>query len=105
MDPLWALTAMVEYDWRLWRANTWAANNRERWAFALAAYNGGGAVTGGERTACRSSSGCSPTRYFDHVERFCGATGRSAASCRENRQYPRIILDRWTPAYRAWLKS
>jgi hypothetical protein len=105
MDPLWALTAMVEYDWRLWGANKWAANNRERWAFALAAYNGGGAVTGGERTACQSNSGCSHTRYFDHVERFCGSTGRSAASCRENRLYPRIILDRWTPAYRAWLRS
>jgi hypothetical protein len=104
MDPLWALTAMVEYDWRLWGANKWAANNRERWAFALAAYNGGGAVTGGERTACQSNSGCSHTRYFDHVERFCGSTGRSAASCRENRLYPRI-LDRWTPAYRAWLRS
>jgi hypothetical protein len=105
MDPRWALTALVEYDWRLWGAHKWAVNNRERWAFSLAAYNGGGAVSTGERAACGKSLGCSAARYFDHVERFCGATGRSAASCRENRQYPRIILDHWTPLYRGWLGS
>ena len=105
MDPRWALTALVEYDWRLWGAHKWAVNNRERWAFSLAAYNGGGAVSTGERAACGKSLGCSSAHYFDHVERFCGATGRSAASCRENRQYPRIILDHWTPLYRGWLRS
>jgi len=105
MDPAWALTALVEYDWRLWGADTWAANSRERWAFSLAAYNGGSAVSTGERAACRNSPGCNPAHYFDHVERFCGATGRSPVACRENRTYPRIILDRWAPAYRAWLRS
>jgi soluble lytic murein transglycosylase-like protein len=105
MDPRWALTALVEYDWRLWTAGTWAASGRERWAFTLAAYNGGSAVSGGERTACAQSRGCDPARYFGHVERFCGATGRSAASCRENRQYPRVILDRWTPLYHTWLRG
>lgn len=105
MDPRWALTALVEYDWRLWGAHTWAANKRERWAFSLAEYNGGSAVNIGERAACRNSPGCNPAHYFDHVERFCGATGRSPLACRENRHYPRIILDQWAPAYRAWLSS
>ena len=104
MDPRWAFAALVEFDWRLWNATKWAASNRERWGFSLAAYNGGSAVSGGERTACRTATGCDHTRYFDHVERFCGATGRSAASCKENRHYPRAILERWTPLYRAWLR-
>lgn len=103
MDPRWALTALVEYDFLLWQRGAWAANRRERWAFTLASYNGGTAVTGAERKACSASQGCNPTRYFDHVERFCGAAGRSAAACGENRNYPRTILDRWAPMYKTWL--
>ena len=105
LDPKWALTAMVEFDWRLWSGNTWAATPRDRWAFALAGYNGGGVVTGAERAACAGSRGCNPARYFDNVERFCGANGRSGASCRENRQYPRVILELWAPAYHRWLQG
>ena len=100
-----ALTALVESDWRLWSGNAWAATPRDRWVFALAGYNGGGVVTGAERAACAGSRGCNPARYFDNVERFCGANGRSAASCRENRQYPRVILEFWTPAYHRWLQG
>jgi hypothetical protein len=40
---------------------------------------------------------------FDHVDRFCGAQGRSPAACAENRQYPRLILDQWVPMYKNWL--
>lgn len=105
LDPKWALTALVEFDWRLWSGNGWAATPRDRWAFALAGYNGGGVVTGAERAACAGSRGCNPARYFDNVERFCGANGRSAASCRENRQYPRVILEFWAPAYHRWLQG
>lgn len=105
LDPRWALTAMVEFDWRLWKSNAWAATPRDRWAFTLAGYNGGGVVTGVERAACAGSRDCNAARYFDHVERFCGSYGRSAASCRENRHYPRVILDLWTPTYQRWLKG
>ena len=75
-----------------------------RWISGCA-YNGGSVVTGAKRTACAGSRGCNPARYFDNVERFCGATGRSAASCRENRQYPRVILEFWAPAYHRWLQG
>ena len=105
MDPRWALTAMVEYDWRLWNGHAWAADDKERWAFTLATYNGGTAVTGGERAACANSRGCDPARYFEHVERFCGATGRSTDSCSQNRQYARVILNKWAPLYHNWLHS
>jgi hypothetical protein len=105
MDPRWALTALVEYDWRLWSSHAWAADDQERWAFTLATYNGGGAVTGGERAACAKNPGCNPARYFKHVELFCGTTGRSTASCEENRAYARIILKQWAPIYHTWLRS
>jgi hypothetical protein len=105
MDPRWAFSAMAEYDYRLFNEVAWAATLRDRWAFALTRYNGGSYVTGGERKACEANRGCNPKRYFDHVERFCGATGRSVASCNENRQYPKIILDHWTPLYQRWLRG
>jgi len=82
-----------------------AAGDRERWAFTLTQYNGGGTVTGAERKARADSRGCDPKRYFDNVERFCGAAGRSAASCKENREYPKIILDHWRPMYQGWLSG
>jgi soluble lytic murein transglycosylase-like protein len=105
MDPRWAFSAMVEYDWWLWNRTAWAAGDRERWAFTLTQYNGGGAVIGAERKACGDSRECNPKRYFDNVERFCGAAGRSAASCTENRQYPKLILDHWRPMYQRWLSG
>lgn len=105
MDPRWALHAMVEYDWWLWSRSAWAQGDRERWGFTLTQYNGGGAVVNAERKACEGSRGCNPRRYFDHVERFCGSAGRSTASCNENRQYPKLILDFWRPMYQRWLAS
>jgi hypothetical protein len=104
MDPRWAFTAMVQYDWQQWSAATWARETRERWGFTLAAYNGGaGWTSGSERKVCERTRGCDPNKYFEHVERMCGTTGRAAPACRENRQYPRIILDHWAPMYRRWL--
>lgn len=105
MDPRWAFSAMVEYDWWLWSRTAWAQGDRERWAFTLTQYNGGGAVVGAEKKACEGTRGCNGRRYFDHVERFCGAAGRSSASCTENRQYPKLILDHWRPLYQRWLSS
>ena len=46
-----------------------------------------------------------PARYFHNVDRYCGAFGRSDASCRENREYPHLILDTWAPGYRRWLQG
>ena len=60
MDPQWALTALVEYDWRLWGDAKAAANDRERWGFALSAYNGGAGWSSAESKACGSSQGCDP---------------------------------------------
>jgi hypothetical protein len=105
LDPKWALTAMVEYDFHLWNGVSKVATPRERWGFTLSAYNGGGAVTGAERAACARSRDCDPARYFHNVERYCGSFGRSEASCRENREYPHVILDTWAPGYHRWLQG
>ena len=94
-NPGWALRAMVAYNqWHLERIRATAPC--EQWAFALAAYNGGlGWINRDKRLA--SASGADPLTWFGSVERY--NAGRSAANFRENRNYPRNILERWEPLY------
>lgn len=94
-NPGWSLRAMVAYNkWHLERIQ--ARSHCDKWAMALAAYNGGlGWVNRDKRLA--SASGADPLAWFDSVERF--NAGRSAANFRENRDYPRRILERHEPVY------
>ena len=94
-NPGWSLRAMVAYNqWHLERIQ--ARTHCEKWAMALAAYNGGlGWINRDKRLA--SASGADPLTWFDSVERF--NAGRSLANFKENRGYPRKILERWEPMY------
>lgn len=95
LNPGWALRAMVKYDaWLYQRVQ--AETHCDRWAMALAAYNGGlGWVYKDKRLAL--ASGASELAWFDSVEKF--NAGRSAANFAENRHYPRTILLKWEPLY------
>lgn len=94
-NPRWAMQAMVAYNvWHLQRLQ--ARRPCEKWAMALAAYNGGlGWVQKDIRLA--SAKGDDPLAWFDSVERH--NAGRSASAFKENRQYPRAILLRLEPLY------
>lgn len=94
IDPNWALNALSLYDYRLHKSFKWAATEDDRWRLALAAYNGGAGWIIKERARAGSS-----TRWADIV----AACMRSEASCRENREYPVQILERWRPLYHRWL--
>ncbi len=96
LDPRWSIRALVLYDRKLHRdlvPSTMAGD--ERWAFALAGYNGGaGWIKKEQRLA--AEAGRDPARWFGHVEAFCK---RAVWACKENRDYPRKILFRWRPLY------
>lgn len=94
-NPSWALQALVLYDrWLYDRIH--ATHVCDRWAMTLASYNGGlGWILRDKRLA--SAKGADPLAWFDSVERF--NAGRSLAAFRENRDYPRRILLRWSPLY------
>jgi len=94
-NPGWSMRAMVAYNkWHLERIQ--AHTHCEKWAMALAAYNGGlGWINRDKKVA--SASGADPLTWFDSVERY--NAGRSAANFRENRDYPRRILERHEPMY------
>jgi len=95
-EPRWALKAQALYmrqlDKTFFTPDKW-----ETRAFALAAYNGGSGHIVKEKKMAKAE-GFDPMKWFLHVERFCK---RAAWACEENRAYPRKILFRWEPLYRA----
>lgn len=94
-NPGWALRALVSYD-RWHQARISAAGPCDSWAMVLSAYNGGlGWVNRDKRKA--EQAGADPRVWWGSVERY--NAGRAAASFRENRNYPRLILLRWEPLY------
>ena len=94
-NPSWALRALVQYD--AWiHARVSAATPCDLMAKVLSSYNGGlGWVQRDEALARRK--GLSSAAWWGHVETV--NAGRSSANWRENRDYPRRILQRLEPAY------
>ena len=93
--PAWAIRALVTYDKHLYD-RVRASNSCDRFAKALAAYNGGETRLHREEKMA-AADGLDPMLYFGTVERY--NAGRSKANFRENRQYPVKILFRLSPIY------
>lgn len=88
-NPAWSVRAMIVYDKYLLRQVKNTATARDHWAFTLCAYNGGlGWVNRDRAQAIRK--GRDPSRYRGSVEHV--NAGRSAASFKENREYPLRIF-------------
>lgn len=96
-NPAWALRAMVAYDRWLYDRVPPAATHCERMAFVLSSYNGGLGWLQRDALAARNG-GADPTRWFANVERF--NAGRADWAFRENRGYPRRILQNLEQRYR-----
>lgn len=97
-EPGWALRAINLYDKQLYDTNGNAANDCERWAFTLSAYNGGlGNVRKQQRAAILA--GDNPDAWFYHTERY---RIRRADFHQENTLYPRKIIFDIQPAYTSW---
>ncbi|AFJ01993.1 transglycosylase SLT domain protein [Methylophaga frappieri] len=94
--PGWALRALVLYDHWLYQRVT-AADNCQRWALTLSAYNGGlGWVYRDKQLA--SAKGADPLVWFNSIEHH---SRRADWARRENRTYVRNILTRWELMYAA----
>lgn len=93
-SPDWSVRAVVCYDAWL-HARVAGATACDRWAFALAAYNGGlGWISRDKNRA--SAQGADAARWFGHVELH---TPRADWARRENRAYVHRILKLAEPAY------
>ena len=94
-NPGWSLRALCAYDKWLWERND-GASAYERMAFTLSAYNGGQGWVNRDRRLARHR-GLDAARWFGAVATV--NAGRSAAAWKENRNYPRIILQERQYAY------
>lgn len=94
-NPGWSLRALCTYDKWLWERND-GANDYERMAFTLSAYNGGQGWVNRDRRLARQR-GLDAARWFGAVATV--NAGRSAAAWKENRNYPRLILQERQYAY------
>ena len=94
-NPGWSLRALCIYDKWLWERNN-GASDYERMAFTLSAYNGGQGWVNRDKAKARKL-GMDACRWFGHVENV--NAGRSVAAFRENRNYPRLILQKRQYAY------
>lgn len=68
-DARFQLRAVILMDLRNWRVITNTADDRERLAMSLAAYNGGLGGLSSDRRLCAATKGCDPSKWWGHVER------------------------------------
>lgn len=94
-NPGWSLRALCVYDKWLWDRVA-GHSDFERMAFTLSAYNGGLGWVNRDRKKARSL-GLDDRVWFSSVENV--NAGRSKAAFRENRNYPRLILEERQYAY------
>jgi membrane-bound lytic murein transglycosylase MltF len=93
-DPRWAIRAMVRYDGQIYdrvRGDTPC----DRWGAALKGYNAG---PGYVRQAQQVSA--QPGKWFDATEHVL--TRQSPKNFEYSRLYPRWIIFKHQPLYRAW---
>lgn len=98
LDPRWALLALCRYDKQLLGMFS-ARSEADRWAFALAAYNGGPGWIIRDRAKAKVQ-GLDHLVWFGQVEAV--NAGRAPQFFRENRDYPRRILLKHQALYRSW---
>jgi membrane-bound lytic murein transglycosylase MltF len=96
LNPQWSIRALVAYMRRAWVQYD-VPNEENRFSFALAAYNGGGGWVNRERLKA-ATMGLDPNVWEGNVALV---RVRGIAAFTENRDYPRKILGRWRPMYRA----
>ena len=94
-NPGWSLRALCIYDRWLWERNS-GASDYERMAFTLSAYNGGQGWVNRDKKLARQR-GLDDARWFGAVATV--NAGRRASAWKENRAYPRFILEERQHAY------
>lgn len=96
-DARYQIRTMILMDKFNYGKLSWAANEYERLAMAFAAYNGGLGGVLADRTVCRNTPGCDPTRWFGHIERTStksktAVSGYGKSFFEINREYVRNVM-------------
>lgn len=96
-DPVLQLRGLVLLNRQNWQGIDGAANDAERLAMMLVAYNGGAGRVRSDRRMCAGTPGCDPSKWFGHAERTTLLARKAAAGYGKsffeiNREYPHLIL-------------
>lgn len=96
-DATYQLRTMVLMDKFNYGKITWAQDKDERLAMAFSSYNGGLGGLLSDRTVCKVTEGCDPSKWFNHIEHTSrkakvkvGGYGKSFFEI--NREYVRHIM-------------
>jgi len=89
-----AIVAMLRRNYMVFRS---AKDDLDRYAFALAAYNGGVGGILSDQSICRNTKGCNPDLWFGNVEntslkKKTAVSGYGQSFFEINRKYPVSIL-------------
>lgn len=103
-DAGYQITALIEMDHGIFRRMLAAADDRERLAFTLSAYNGGESGVRQDRLLCRNTDGCDPALWFDNVEHYSLKSrkpnpGYGSSAFKINREYIRNVMFLRRPKY------
>lgn len=96
-NPTWAIRALLRYNHHLWLA-TGGNTECDRMAFVLRKYNGGPKWLARDRAKAKAA-GADPGDW-QAVEPYNG--GRRTDFHKENTEYPKRILIKHQPHYKAW---
>ena len=97
LDAKWAIRACIKYDKFLYDRASYAAEEDSRWRFTLSGYNGGEGWVKRDRKLCyEAPCCCNQNVWTGNVENF---SNRAGWAIKENRDYPKKIMDKWFPMY------
>lgn len=100
-NPVWAIRAMVRYDYRLYNSNRKVTKDDcNGWTYALTGYNGGDGWNSKDRALARKK-GLDASTYWGVVELV--NSGRRPDFFHENRGYPKQIIIKHQPPYRVYM--
>ena len=106
-DPRYQLRGIVLKNRDNYKHMSFAADMKEREAFMLTAYNAGVGGVLKDRTYCRNTANCDPSRWFGHVQTTCTASktklqGYGLTFCQIRGKYADDIMHNRAPRYEGW---
>lgn len=109
-DETMQMRALVLKNRDNWSAIKFAANADERSAMMLVAYNGGIGRVFNDRTLCRNTPGCDPSRWWGNIERTSllqktTINGYGKSFFDINREYPVMIMRKRSQKYIDYMKA
>ena len=106
-DPTFQMRGLVLKNRDNYSVMGFAPIEKERIAFSVTAFNAGVGGVMKDRTYCRNTANCDPSRWFGHVQTTCTASktklqGYGLTFCQIRGKYADDIMHNRAPRYEGW---